>query len=564
MNCNLKKHWTLLALLLGVTSVYAQKEQEEIEKTEDVVVEFSFNPTLSDVFKLKTNPKVKKEFKKAPVTYKITPKKVESDFNPTIKKATYLEIENKKAKNYRNYIYAAAGLYGNTELEALIQPKAYKRLNYGFNLFNFNKQNGIDDDRVDNTSIRTHLNLHVGKNLKKYDWKAEANYDRNAINWYGLSPSITTPTSFQNTDFGQVYHTINFNGTIDYKKGIVKSLMPSVQFFSDEFGTTETQLSVETILSKSLFKNWVETKVKFEYLNGSFSQNYVDNSNVAYSFINLSANPSYTYIAENFKIDAALNLVLNMNSEASKTNFFFLPSIVTTVPIIKNIMIFKGGIESDFKQHSYASLVQQNAFVSPTLNIGVTDVPVKLFAGLQGELSHSISYNTELNYSVQNNKALFVNNTSLPLLQNAYQFGNTFSVVYDDIKVFGIRGNIEADIIKHLRGGLNAAFQSYQTDKVSEAWNLPNINIKTYANYEYKKWFGQLGIDIMGTRKDFVNNQTIDVDGFVDISIKGGYQISKKLNAHLNIYNLLNRNYETFTNYQVQGFQAVAGFSYKF
>lgn len=559
----MKKYWMLLTLFCGVTNTYAQTEQEEIKK-EDVVVEFSFNPTLSDVFKLKTNPKIKEDFKKSPIVYKIKPKKVESDFNPTIKKATYLKVDETKPKNYYNYIYAAAGLYGNTELLVAIKPKAIKKINYGFNLFNYNKQKGIEDERVDNNHMQTNFNFYIGKKLKQFNWKANVLYDRNAVNWYGLNSVIADPTVYQNQNFNQIYSTIEFNGDIDYNNGSINNLSPSLKFFSDEFGTTETQLKASTTLDKSIFKDYIETKISFEYLNGSFSQNYIDDSNVAYSFINLIVNPTYSYTTDNFKIDANLNLVLNINSEASKTNFFFLPSVIATIPMIKNIMVLKGGIKSSFVQNSYASLVNKNAFVSPTLNIQASNTPVKLFVGLQGELSHTVSYNAEVGYSIENNKLLFVNNPNTGLLANPYQFGNTFSVLYNDVKVFNIKANLRANIIKNLDLGVNTVFNSYQINRALEAWNLPVFNIEAYVNYSVNKWFTQLGLNTVSSRKDFVNNTTIDIDGYVDINIKGGYKINKKLNAHLNIYNLLNNNYETFVNYQVQGFQALAGLSYKF
>ncbi len=563
MNCNIKKHWVLFTFFCGVINLYAQKEQNEINK-EDVVVEFSFNPTLSDVFKLKTNPTTKHEFKKEAVNYQIFSKKVKSDFKPIIKKASYVKIDKPSTKNYLNYIYGAVGLYGNGELEVILRPKPYQKYKYGVQFFNYNNQKGIADKRIGNAQLHSNLGLFVGKDLKKLNWRIDALYDRNLIHWYGLNSDITNLTQYKDKDFKQVYNTFNFKGKIDYKKGPVNSLTPSIQFFSDNNHTTEINLKANTVLNKSIFKDYINAEIDFEYLNGSFSQNYINDTDVDYSFINLGAKTSYTYVADNFKIDAGLDLILNINSEASDTNLFFLPKIIASIPLIKNIMTLQGGFRSNFTQNSYASLVKQNVFVSPTLNIQATDIPVDMFLGLQGKLSKAITYHTEGSYRIENNKALFKHNNSIATLDQPYQLGNTFSVLYDDVKVFTVKGNIEITFLKNLRTGFSGILNNYTTDVESEAWNLPNFVLETYANYELNKWFAQAGLNIVNGRKDEVNNNKITVNGFLDVNLKGGYKINKQLNAHLNIYNLLNNKYETFNNYQVQEFQALVGLSYKF
>ncbi len=559
----MKKYGMFLTLLLGVTATYAQKEQEEIKK-EDVVVEFSFNPTLSEVFKLKTNPKGKNQFQKSPVRYTIKPKKVISDFRPILKKATYLKVAPAKKKHQANYVYGAAGIYGNTELEAILHPKPIKKYEYGFHLYHYNKQNGIDDDRVDNAIAHTNLRFLIAKKLKETRWNASLGYDRNSIHWYGLSPQITNASLFQNQDFNQVYNTLTAQGTIAFTTKKLKSITPVIRLLHDEFGSTELQLKTTAVLDKSLFKNYVTTQVGLEYINGSFDQSYLTNTNVNHSFANFSVTPSYTYAKENFTLDAAVSLVLNASLDDSETKFLLLPTLTTTIPIIKNVMNFKGGVKSEFKQNTYASFTKQNSFVSPTLTVEASNIPVNLFVGLEGKLSHKTLYTIETGYSLHNNKALFVNNTITNALTNAFQFGNTFNVVYDDVKVFNITASTKTSVFKNVNIGANAVFNQYQTDEQEEAWNLPSFTLETYATYTLNKWFGQATVNFVSSRQDRVEAAMVDVDGFVNINIKGGYKINRNLNAHANIYNLLHNDYETFVNYQVQGFQAVAGLSYKF
>lgn len=563
LNFKMRKQWIVLSAFCVFVNIQAQEKQEEIEK-EDVVVEFSFNPTLSDVFKLKTSPTIKEKFDKKEVSYQINSKEVKSDFKPVIKKASYVNVDEPVSKNYRNYIYGAAGLYGNGELDVFLRPKAVRGYQFGIDLSNYNYQNGIDDDRVDNGKIDSHIGLFLAKKTKDLSWKTNVNYDRSQIHWYGLDPNIVTPALYEDKDVKQVYNSILLGGNIEHKKGIVKSVKPSLQFFSDEYESFEVDFKTKAIFEIPVLKSAITTAVDFEYLDGTFDKSYALTNDVNYGFFNLGLAPSYSYQSENFQFSASLGVMLNVNTEVSKTNVLFLPKAVITVPLVENIMILEGGVRSNFSQNSYARLVKENEFVSPTLNIQATHTPIDVFMGLKGKLSKSIKYNTEASYKQIKNKALFRHNNQTTTLDESYQLGNSFYVLYDDIKAIVVKGNIEIAVLKNLNLGALAAFNNYTVDQEAEAWNLPSTVVETYANYKQEKWFAQVGVNIWGDRKDEINGSVFTVDGFLDVNLKGGYNINKRLNAHVNIYNLLHNKYNAFTNYQVQGFQTVAGLSYKF
>jgi outer membrane cobalamin receptor len=53
-------------------------------------------------------------------------------------------------------------------------------------------------------------------------------------------------------------------------------------------------------------------------------------------------------------------------------------------------------------------------------------------------------------------------------------------------------------------------------------------------------------------------------DAFVDLNLKGSYNLNKQARLSLKLNNVLNQNYSEFSGYQVQGFQVLGGFSYLF
>lgn len=563
MNFKIKNLVPIISLFFGATYTYAQEGDTEIKK-EDVVVEFSFSPTLSNVFKLKSTPNVAQEFPKKTVTYKINTKQVASDFVPVTKKAMYVQVDENKVTQYPNYVYGAAGIYGNGEFELMLRPKKNKKGHrFGVDLSSYNAQNGIEDERVANGQWQMNAAAFLAKQNKKSNWVANVAYDRNQIHWYGLDATIPSAI-YEGQDVVQIYNKVDVSGKASFKKGMVKNVAAGIQIFSDDYNNAETQLNASTLIDKSKLGDLIDLGVDFEYLSGSFDQSYLTDDNINYSFINAGITPKYTYKSKTFKIDAGLGLYLNIDQEASETNFVLLPNLQIDWSLLENIMTLKTGLRSQLLQNSYASLAKENPWISPTQTIETTQIPVDAFLGLEGKLTKTLSYNTEISYKQVKDKVLFLHNNSVDSSTLAYQMGNSFSAVYDDVSVFSFKGSLETRFLEKLTGGLTATFNSYTLDTAEEAWNLPTFTLETYTNYTHKKVNAHFGVNFMGTRKDVIEDVQVDVDSFVDVNLKVAYAITDQFYVHVNLYNVLNNQYQTYSNYQVQGFQALGGLSYKF
>ena len=58
--------------------------------------------------------------------------------------------------------------------------------------------------------------------------------------------------------------------------------------------------------------------------------------------------------------------------------------------------------------------------------------------------------------------------------------------------------------------------------------------------------------------------EIIDVGNYVDLNLNVGYKFTDRLTAFAKVNNVLNSNYQKYTNFQVQGLQFFAGLTYKF
>nr|WP_305069636.1 hypothetical protein [Flavobacterium covae] len=154
-----------------------------------------------------------------------------------------------------------------------------------------------------------------------------------------------------------------------------------------------------------------------------------------------------------------------------------------------------------------------------------------------------------------------------------YSYGNSFDVVYDDIKNFIFFGELKGDINKNITLGINTTFNSYQTNTQLEAWNLPIIKVGFLGDFTIgKKWYAGTQLFYIGERKDQFKNITDfvypdsiqNIEAYFDINAYTGYKHNDRLTFFIKGNNLANQNYQKWLNYPVQGIQILGGASYKF
>ncbi len=105
-------------------------------------------------------------------------------------------------------------------------------------------------------------------------------------------------------------------------------------------------------------------------------------------------------------------------------------------------------------------------------------------------------------------KALFINNLTSFDVINAedYQYGNSFGIVYDDVKTLGVSAEINVDVNRNFKLALKGETFSYNTEKQAEAWNLPDFKGSLFLDYQIdEKWFAGANLFYVGERKDLLS-----------------------------------------------------------
>ena len=231
--------------------------------------------------------------------------------------------------------------------------------------------------------------------------------------------------------------------------------------------------------------------------------------------------------------------------------------------------------------NTYKGFSEDNPYVSPTLFVTQTLEKSNYFVGLSGKITNHLSYHIKASSITEEDKPLFIRNASKSDGSNTvvngftilgYEYGNSFSVFYDDVKTNSLFAEFEYDFSKNLVFKTQGVYNQFTLNKALENWNLPTTEVSFISTYKNNKWFTTSTIFYVSERKDVLYNgqfpsslggvQTIN--SFVDVNLNGGYHFNDKFSAFLKLNNILNTKYQRFANFDTQGFQVLGGITYKF
>lgn len=566
----------IIAVLFLTHLSFSQKKDDNIG-TEVVNVVKPYTPTISDAFKVKETPTLDDDdtSKKENIKYNIFSFPVASTFAPSKGKAANVD-KSPEEKIFSNYATLAAGNYGTINAELFITENVSNTDYFGGMLRHSSSQGGIKDVVLDDKFFNTALDLTYGSRTKTMSWNADLGYKNQVYNWYGIYPGLLPDATIATIDEQQTYHTLYVGGRLSLDNILKESTIKFSRFW-DAFGSAENRFVAKPSLEFDIVEQKIKADFVVDYISGSFDQNFDKTASIKYGFTNVGFQPSIKLHKGDLTMNLGVGFFYSAAQEAGENKFFIYPQVNAAYKVVGDLMIFYAGVEGTLKQNSYNDFVQENFFVSPTLNVALTDQKFDIYAGLKGKLAGSVSYNIRGSYKNEEGKALFKSNIYNHSNANTdgYTFGNSFEVVYDRVKTLSFFGELKADFSKNVSFGINGTFSSYGTDFEKEAWNLPAIKLATTLDVNITpKWYAGTSLFFTGERKDifrqstvtlpFPADENITLKSYFDLNAHVGYKFSERLTFFLKGNNLANQNYERWFNYPVQGLQVLGGASYKF
>ncbi|KRD58531.1 TonB-dependent receptor [Flavobacterium sp. Root935] len=581
MKLNCRHKIIILLVLFTAQFSIAQKKNESIG-TETVNVVKPYSPTISDAFKVKETPSLDDSGNqpKEVIKYSILSVPVASTFTPSKGKAEGVE-KAKKERLFNNYATLGLGNYSTLNAELFVNQDLGNN-DYLAGMFrHHSSQGGIKDVELNDEFYDTAINVGYGQNNRDNSWNVDLGYQNQIYNWYGLPSDFGSTIPDQRYDLvnsinpDHSYNTIWLGGNAEFTESIFSNLAAKFTHFSDSYSSSENRFFVKPTFTVDVMDQAIKTNVIVDHVSGSFKNNYLQDNTEAlkYSFTNVGIEPSFVINENDWTLELGAGVFYSADSENSGNKFYIYPKVNASYKLVGDLMIFYTGVNGGLTQNSYADFVNENPFLSPTLNMRPSSTQYNVFAGLKGKLANNVNYNLTGSYMNEKDKALFKANDYTEVITNEdYAFGNSFGVVYEDIRTFRFYGELKADFSQNVTFGINGTFNSYNTDNAVEAWNLPTMKLSSTLDVNItKQWYAGLNVFYVGERKDMqtntslgVNAEPITLKSYFDANAHLGYKFNERLTFFLKLNNIGNQAYEKWLNYPVQGFQVLGGANYKF
>lgn len=586
----MKKHVWLL-VMFTITIVNAQEKTTKANdtiKTEVVKVVTSYVPKITDAFKIKQKPVIThtKETEKKKLDYQIFSVPVASTFIP--KSGTLKKIDlGKRERLYANYLSAG---FGNT-VTPFVEGYFRRSMSHDSELGAYARfimsLDPVQNTRLSSTYYNLDLDITHQQTERYFTWEAGLNLERNKYNWYGLPSNINfTDRVIDAIEEDQTYGYYNLFGSIDFDESYIDKANGSLSFFSDSYSSAEFSINLGTDfkfpldqINRSL--NDLSLHTSLNYIGGKFDKSYEDQNKVNYSFFTAGLHPMYKFDIKDLAVKLGGKVYFSLDIENNANQFFVYPDIELSYPIVKDFANVYVGATGGLHNNSFKNFSDDNPFVSPTLNVLQTNEKYNAFAGVRGKMGQQFSYNLKGSYANIENQPFFNLNYSKSdgnrttgsnaFILFGYEYGNSFRVIYDDIKRVSIFGEVAFEGIKDLTIGANIEVNQFTLTNSEYAWNTPKVKGEIFGTYKVEKWYAGANFFFTGARKGVQYDgpaatpyTSIDLKSYIDINFNGGYQFHDDFSVFLNLKNVLNNSYQRYTNFGVQGFQAMAGLTWKF
>ncbi|WP_430613362.1 TonB-dependent receptor [Flavobacterium sp. JP2137] len=569
--------------LLWSSAVMAQEKNKKDENigTEVVNVVRPYEATISDAFKVRETPNLNDDdnTQKKKIQYTINSFPVASTFVPEKGKAAAVDKDPRLAA-FNNYALFGLGNYLNLRGE-LFLTKKINDTDYFAGMVNFfSSQGGLKDQILDDYYSKAAVEVTYGSKREKFNWNIDLGVKNQMVNWYGLPVKDVDFSNFNaaGIDEEQVYRTAFVGGKMEFNNSPLAAIDVQYKRFWDAFDSGENRFYIKPRIETALGEQDLTVNLVMDYVGVDY-ETFQTQSKESNTQMNFGVEPSIAFQDETYSLQLGAGLYFNNSKVKGESDnaFYIYPQVKASFNLVDNLLIAYTGAEGGLRQNSYADFVAQNPFISPGNPLMPTSEQFNLYLGLKGKLDNTISYNIRGSYKSEDDKAFFNTNVYQAAATNlGYQYGNSFQVLYSNLKTLNFYGELRFDFEKNVTMGMNAAFSHYTTD-LQEAWNMPTAKVGADIQVEITdKWFAGTEVYFVGERKDlFSDGRTTSVnpdpittvktlESYVDWNLKLGYRPTKNWTVFLNGNNLLNKNYENWNNFQVQGIQVMGGAMYKF
>ncbi|MCF0040982.1 TonB-dependent receptor [Dyadobacter fanqingshengii] len=547
---------SLFLLTLGFSSQFAFAQRGEIEsQTYEIVKEKSIEFAPANRVYDKVDP-IKGETGKKKVDYQIIDPQIDLS-SPKLTPSVAASSDEQKRKDepdvLNNYVKLGAGNYGRFLGEAFVGGRPSEDLVFTTQLKHLSAANGPVDDK---NSANAATNFRVGGKYIRSKYKVEAalDYDRKNYYFYGYQPQ---PETVQvNRD--SIRQTINRFGVAlgfentDASVLVDYSVKTSLHTLRDRYEASELDWGTKLMASVPLSESFHALLEADAFVTQRVDR-FTFNRNL------FRVKPTFKYTSELFSVTAGINVANETDSELEINRTKAFPVLNIDVAPFAGLHIFAGW-NGDMVRNTLKSMLGENQWLGPNVQILNTDKDYEISGGVKGEGLAGFNYEGKVAYTQYRNFYYF---------NNSLADTSKFAILYDPgkTKVLSISGQAGYNFNDLFKTSLKVNFFDYSVSDLEEPWHRPDLTLN---------WFNALSISkklfvtadfymLRGIKaKNFQTGEVTKLPVIADLNFKIDYLLTRNFSAFVALNNVLGKQYQRYQYYPQQGLNFIGGLSFSF
>ena len=273
-------------------------------------------------------------------------------------------------------------------------------------------------------------------------------------------------------------------------------------------------------------------------------------------------------------VKANKNLLLHMGLRIGgefddlEDNLYISPDVTANLTVAEGFLAIEGGITGEIKPSTYRSIMEENPFVSPDLDVKTAFHGVRFFLGAKGIFTKSTSFAARMEYNVFHNEHFFVNQQYVPFNAGSglpNDFSNQFGVDYDDGRMLAVSGEFKMRFTPELDIVLRGAYYGWDTDSLEHAWHKPKSEVGARMTYRYNESLTlYVSGNLLGARYASLPEGIEKLDPVYDFNIGANYNYNKRWHFFGEVRNLAASKYYRWYGYPMHGINGRVGIGYSF
>ncbi len=542
-----RKRLILFFFLFSISSSYAQKKESSID-TERIIIVKSFTPSLSDAFKIKSDPSISDSISNAKfeLVYDLKKIPVISTFEPN--KATPLKLKQKILYNPFNTFFS--GAFGNKNqlffnISSLVEIDRSQRI--GFNFY----KDGFGND-LDNTVLRSNQNYNeigFNHNLRsnQYNVNTQFKFSKSLNNYFGLNENISDQSFINLIDPQIRRNNLKVRSNWNWYDYFLNNFILQANLSTDNFDSIEKQIGLSANFGSELARGNFKGKIKIQGLNTRFVSSYYQKIQEEYSQAQGSLSVFWQNTSNDFrfKIGAGVSYLLGIDQISN--DLIYYPEIEIMYQKNENKLTPYLKAFGGANLNSYRSLSDVNPYLAPTTTLIPTFNKYNIQLGMRSRLASVLNFDLGLIFDEIENfnyyqRLPFDNENEL----ESYRLSNAFESKYLDLSFYGFNASIIINMIKDNFIRFETSYRFFNTQDEEVLWNIPSLQ----ANWESQiKWNDRLAFSFKGSMwgdrsaslrpiflEQDLSNDLIINEEILPIFIRSSAHITYKLTKQFDIF----------------------------